>query len=483
MSDRMQNLALWLSQYETQIIWISWAIIAVGIIQNLIYLSYIPGAWKELHKHSQRHDNQTGWDILQSRAHLPLSIIVPAFNEGPTISQSLKSLLALRYPEYEVIVVNDGSTDNTAEEVIEGFDMVSIHRLRDKAALTHQPIHQVYRSTRHQNLILVDKANGKKADAINAGLSCVRTPLFCVIDADSILEPDALLKAVRPFMDTAENVIAVGGTIGVANGCTIKDGQVTQYGLPRRLLPLLQVVEYSRAFLLARLAASRVGTLTLISGAFGIFRRDIAVEVGGYETDTVGEDMELVLKMHRHMIEHDKPYNIRYVHDPVCWTEAPADMKFLSGQRIRWQRGAMECLSYHRKMIFNRRYGRLGMSTLPQFILIDLIGPIVEALGYFLIPMFYLLGVLSIDFLLAFMALVFGFGIFMSMVSILIEQTGLGRINTPKQILILLGAAFVENFGYRQICNFWRIRGLYRHLVGRKRQWGSMVRVGFRAEA
>ena len=470
---------VWFLQYETQIIWLSVAIICVGVIQNLIYLFYIPGAWKELQSHSQRHDHQTNWDMMQSRVHLPLTIIVPAYNESATISDSLMSLLGLRYPDYEVIVVNDGSTDRTADVVIEKFDMVSIQRLRDRSALEHRPIQQIYRSMAHPNLILVDKENGKKADAINAGLSCVRTPLFCVIDADSILEPDALLQAVRPFMDTRDNVIAVGGTIGVANGCKVANGQVLSYGLPRRLLPLLQVVEYSRAFLLARLSASRAGTLTLISGAFGIFRRDLAIAVGGYETETVGEDMELVLKLHRHMKTEKTPYQIRYIPDPVCWTEAPADWSFLSKQRIRWQRGALECLSAHKAMLFNPRYGRLGVWTLPQFLLIDVIGPIVEVLGYLLIPLFYFAGVLSIDYLLAFIALVFSFGVFISMMSIVIEQTGLGRIRTPRQILVLLGAAIIENFGYRQLCNIWRIRGFYQHLVGRKRQWGTMVREGF----
>lgn len=201
--------------------------------------------------------------------------------------------------------------------------------------------------------------------------------------------------------------------------------------------------------------------------------------VGGYNVETVGEDMELVLKMHRHMIERERPYQIRYVPDPVCWTEAPEDMKTLSSQRNRWQRGALECLSGHRRMIFNKRYGRLGMSTLPQYLLIDVFGPIVEALGYLLIPLFVILGILSFDFFLAFTAVVFGFGVFLSMTAIVIEQLGLGRVNTPRQILTLLGASIIENFGYRQICNLWRIRGFYRHIVGRKSQWGVMERKGF----
>lgn len=461
------------------VFWVSMTVVAIGFLQNLIYAWCIPHAWIELNKHSQRDDDHAGWEILRSKSALPVSIIVPAYNEANTIRENVMALMALQYPDLRIIVVNDGSSDDTAQRMIKEFDMVETHLVRDTQTITHKPIRQIYRSLIYPSLLFVDKDNGKKADAINVGLTCVRTPLFCVIDADSLLEPDALLKVVRPFMETSDNVIAVGGTIGIVNGCTVKNGQVVEYKLPKAFLARLQVVEYIRAFLMARLAASRKGTLAIISGAFGVFRRDIAVAVGGYDTTTVGEDMELVLKMHRKMLETKTPYSVRYVPEPVCWTEAPESFKFLSNQRTRWQRGALECLSRHRKMIFNPRYGRLGMVTLPTFFLVDVVSPIAEIIGYCLMILFVVLGWLDVRYFIAVTVLIFSYGVLISMLSLLIEQDEIERFSRPRDIAMVLLTAILENFGFRQICSIWRIRGLIQHFRGMKPTWGTMERKGF----
>jgi len=478
MSDWITNISGH-PNFPTFILWVSLCVVGIGFIQNLIYAWCVPQAWLELNKHTQRDDESAGWEILRSRSALPISIIVPAYNEGNTIRENVMALLALQYPDLRIIVVNDGSSDNTAETMVKEFDMVETYLVRDTETISHKPIRNIYRSHIYPSLLFIDKENGKKADAINVGLTCVRTPLFCVIDADSLLEPTALLKAVRPFMETADNVIAVGGTVGIVNGCTIKNGQVMDYKLPKSFLARLQVVEYIRAFLMARLAASRKGSLAIISGAFGIFRRDIAVAVGGYDTTTVGEDMELVLKMHRHMLESETPYAVRYVPEPVCWTEAPESLKFLSNQRTRWQRGALECLSRHRKMIFNPRYGRLGMITLPTFVLVDLISPIAEILGYLLMLIFVLLGWLDFKFFIAITLIIFSYGVLISVLSLLLEQDEIERFSRPRDIWHVLLTAAIENFGFRQICSIWRIRGLIQHFRGMKPTWGTMERRGF----
>ena len=461
------------------IVFFSFVVVIIGWIQNIIYAWCIPQALIEINKHSQRDDDHSHWEMLRSESFLPVSIIVPAYNEQNTIRESVLALLTLHYPEFKVIVVNDGSSDSTAETMIKEFDMKPVHYVRDDETISHQPIRQIYGSEKYPDLLFLDKKNGKKADAINAGMTCVRTPLFCVIDADSLLESGALLKAVRPFLETSDNVIAVGGTVGIVNGCTVKNGQVTQYGLPKKFLPRIQVVEYIRAFLMARLAASRKGTLAIISGAFGIFRRDIAVAIGGYDTTTVGEDMEMVLRMHRYMLERDIPYSVRYVPEPVCWTEAPESLKFLSNQRIRWQRGALECLSRHKNMLFNRKYGRLGMVTLPTFLLVDLISPVMEIIGYFLIILLILFGWLEAKYIIALLVL-FSFGVLITVMSLMIEQDEIEQFTNPMDIFKVLLTACVENFGYRQICSFWRIRGLFQHFGGKKATWGKMERVGFK---
>jgi len=465
---------------ETCILVLSMMIILVGLIQNMVYAWSIPHAWLEINERSQRDDAHAEWELLRSEAHLPISIVVPAYNEEATIRESVMALLNLHYPDYQIIVVNDGSSDKTTQKMIESFDMHPVNRVRDMGNISHKPIKQIYGSDKYPNLLFLDKENGKKADAINAGLTCVRTPLFCVIDADSLLDPDALLKAIRPFIETSNNVIAVGGTIGIVNGCTIQNGNVEIYDIPKTFLARIQVVEYIRAFLMARLAASRKGTLTLISGAFGIFRREIAVEVGGYDTTTVGEDLELVLKMHNYMIEKGDPYEVLYIPEPVCWTEVPENLKVLGRQRVRWQRGALECLSRHRYMLFNRKYGRLGMLSMPLFLLVDIIGPIVELLGLLLMPVFVLLGWLSINFFLAYTALIFSFGIFISTMAILIEQDEIERFSKPRHLITLLLTATIENFGYRQISSFWRMKGVWQHLTNKKASWGAMERRGFK---
>jgi cellulose synthase/poly-beta-1,6-N-acetylglucosamine synthase-like glycosyltransferase len=478
MFDWLTNLTTH-PDFRSIILWVSLAVVAVGFIQNLIYAWCLPQAWLELNKRSQRDDDHAGWMTLRSASALPISIIVPAYNEANTIRENVMALLSLQYPDLRIIVVNDGSSDRTAQTMVNEFKMVETSLVRDAETITHKPIRQIYRSKIHPSLLFIDKENGKKADAINVGLTCVRTPLFCVIDADSLLEPTALLQAVRPFTETSDNVIAVGGTVGIVNGCKIRNGQVEEYSLPSSFLARLQVVEYIRAFLMARLAASRKGSLAIISGAFGIFRRDIAVAVGGYDTTTVGEDMELVLKMHRHMLENNLPYAVRYVPEPVCWTEAPESFKFLSNQRTRWQRGALECLSRHKKMIFNPRYGRLGLVTLPTFVLIDLISPVAEILGYILMIIFVLMGWMDVKFFIAITCLIFSYGVLISVLSLALEQDEIERFSRVRDIWMVLLIAIAENLGFRQICSFWRIRGLIQHFRGMKPTWGTMERRGF----
>lgn len=472
----------WAGWFQGFIFWTSLAIVGVGLLQNVYYLTCIPNAWLELNRFSQRADEHALWDILRSNNVPGVTIIVPAYNEEATIRQSVLALLKTQYPDFNIIVVNDGSGDATAETMVDGFEMKRTYLVRQTETIHHKPIRGIYKSERYPNLVFIDKENGKKADAINTGLTCVRTPLFCVIDADSLLDPTALMKAVRPFIETSENVIAVGGTVGIVNGSEVEDGQVTRFGLPKNFFARLQVVEYVRAFLLARLAASRKGSLAIISGAFGIFRRDIAIEVGGYDTSTVGEDMELVLRMHRHMLEKKEPYAVRYVPEPVCWTEAPESLKFLSNQRTRWQRGALECLSRHRKMIFNPRYGRLGMLTLPLFILIDLLGPIAELCGYVLCLMLLAIGWLSPQYFLALTALIFSFGVFISLMALVVEQDEIERLKSGRDIISVLLMACVENLGYRQLCSYWRIRGLIQYFRGVNHVWGKMERKGFNAK-
>lgn len=412
---------------------------------------------------------------------LPVSVIAPAYNEELSIVESVRALLALEYPQHEVIVVNDGSSDNTLGALIEGFDLEACERSQI-AVLQRTKIRRTWRSRRFPNLLVVDKDNGRKADAANAGIGFARTPLVCVIDADSIIETDGLLRAAEPFMHDDGRLVAVGGTIRIANGCEIDGGALRKIGVTKALVPRFQIVEYLRAFLINRVANAHTNTLMLISGAFGMFRRDVLIEIGGYRHDTVGEDLELVVRIHRHMREQKRDYAIKFVPDIVCWTEAPANLAGLKGQRARWQQGALETLQKHRRMIFNPRYGRIGIIGIPQLILEDVIGPPAEVIGYLVIPAAILLGILDPMMALAFLGVTVLFGTGLSLGSLILEEIQLRRTPTARDLYHIGEAALLENFGYRQMNLLYRLRGI-RSFFRNETKWEGVPRTGFSSPA
>ena len=324
--------------------------------------------------------------MLTSGVSLPISIIVPAYNEAETIVDNIRSLLLLHYSEFEVIVVNDGSTDETMAKIKAGLGVTEVNRAWHMEVPTEK-VQAVYGCVEFPRLLVVDKDNGGKADALNAGINLSRFPLFCAVDADSLLDHDSLLQVMRPFVEEPEQMVAVGGRLRIVNGCKVNSGQVVEVQLPKQVFPLLQIIEYIRAFLVARLAWSRLNAMLIISGAFGLFKRSAAISVGGYSRDTVGEDMEIVVKMHRHFIENRQDYQMRYVPDSVCWTQAPDSCRVLGTQRCRWQRGLLQTMWKHRGMIMNPSYGRVGMLGMGYFFFMDVIAPLIEFFGYIIIPL------------------------------------------------------------------------------------------------
>ena len=451
-------------------------VIVTGLLQNALYLWQLALAARALAQDPSIGAPTVLWRRFADAAP-PITLMAPAYNEALTIVESIRSLLALQYPTFEVVVVNDGSKDETLQVLIDAFDLTPTHRHHHLAAPC-APIRGLYSGAKQPRLLVIDKENGGKADALNAALNLSRAPIVCSMDADSLLEPDALLRAVRPFVDDPERTIAVGGTIRIANGCKIAFGRVVEVRAPRNLLALLQTVEYLRAFLMARLAWSKIEALTIISGAFGLFRRQAVLDVGGYSHGTVGEDMELVVKLHKHYRRLGKPYRIAFTPEPVCWTEAPESWSVLARQRARWHRGALETFFRHRDMILNPRYGRIGVIGFGHILLVDVLGPFIEVFGYLLVPAFWLLGLLSADYLWAMLAVTFGFGIVISVGALALEEVELRRFPDAKSLMILMGAAVLENFGYRQINNFWRLRGAWQFLTGAQ-GWGTMTRKGF----
>lgn len=460
------------------IVWIAYACFLVVALRNLIAVAQLVVAAFAFAMRVRPGEGARDLWYRYADLVLPISVIAPAYNEELSIVQSVKALLALEYPEHEVIVVNDGSQDDTLGELLRAFDMHEIQRSQI-ARLQQRAIRKTYSSKRYPNLLVVDKENGRKADAANAGIGFARTPLVCVIDADSIIEPDGLLRASEPFMYD-ERVIAVGGAIRIANGCTIKGGSLQKIGIAKGLVPRFQIVEYLRAFLMNRVANAQTNTLMLISGAFGLFRRSTLVEMGGYRHDTVGEDLELVVRMHRFMRDQERDYQISFVPDIVCWTEAPTALRGLDNQRARWQQGALETLQRHRGMIGNPRYGRIGMLAMPQIVLEDILGPPAELLGYLILPAAALLGLLDPMMALAFFFVSIVFGCALSIGTLALEEKQLRRTPTASDLLRIGTAAVIENFGYRQINLWYRLNGV-RRFIRNDNTWAAVPRVGFKA--
>jgi cellulose synthase/poly-beta-1,6-N-acetylglucosamine synthase-like glycosyltransferase len=418
---------------------------------------------------------------------------MPAYNEQPTIVASVQAMTSLRYPDFEVVVIDDGSTDDTVATMVEAFDMVEFPLAQAPMVDTRGEVLRSYVSRQgSMSLLLVCKTNGGKADALNVGINVARKELVCMVDADSLLDPDALLHVSRPFADDPERVIASGGVVRVANGSTIAKGRVTRIAMPRRWLPRVQVVEYLRAFLIGRAGWSAAGGLLIISGAFGMFRRDILFEVNGVATDCIGEDAELVVRLYRWMGDNDVDGRIVFVSEPVAWTEAPETREVLAKQRQRWHRGLTEIFVRHRGMILRPRYGFIGMVTMPWFLLFELLAPFVEVFGiaYFAVVLVLLglgeLGVVpggwvDVPVVITLLATSMAFAILMSLVALLAEELSYRRYRGIPGLLIAAWAAVEENVGYRQLTAWWRMRGSVQALRGSRHDWGEMKRSGFSA--
>jgi cellulose synthase/poly-beta-1,6-N-acetylglucosamine synthase-like glycosyltransferase len=414
--------------------------------------------------------------LLRSPLTPPVSVLAPAFNEEANVVDNVRSLLMLDYPLFEVILVNDGSKDATLDRLIAAFGLRLSARSFEHT-VPCKPIRGVYESSLYPNLVVVDKVNGGKADALNSGLNLALYPLFCAIDADSILESDALLRLVRPFLEAPGVTIAAGGVIRIANGCDIRAGRVRKVQLVRRTLPLIQIVEYLRAFLFGRMGWSSGNSLLVISGAFGLFDKRTAVRAGGYATDTVGEDMELVVRMHRHLHDRKQRYRIGFVPDPICWTEVPESLRVLRRQRTRWQRGLIDTLWRHRGMMGRPRYGMVGLVALPGFAVFEMLSPVIELSGYLLLPLLLLLGYLDVSYVAAFMVMSILYSILVSILAVLLEDVTFRRYTNPRDMVVLVGAAVLEHLGYRQLTVWWRVRALWEFWRG-DLSWGVMERRG-----
>lgn len=419
--------------------------------------------------------------ILESGIVPPLSIIAPAYNESKTIIENISSLMGLNYPDYEVIIINDGSKDDTLQKIIHAYSLKRVKYNITTGNIKTQTVRGIYKSDLpgFEKLLVIDKVNGGKADALNVGINYSRFRYITCIDVDCILEPDSLLKMIRHFLEqTGKQVIASGGVIRIANSCIVENGRLVKVVLPEEFLPLMQTLEYIRVFLLGRMAWSRLNGLFLISGAFGTFDRDIVRKVGGYSTKTVGEDMELVVRMRRYMEDQQIPYAVTYIPEPLCWTEAPNTFQVLGRQRNRWMRGTIETLSTHRHLLFNPKYRLLGLLSFPFIFFYEFLAPIVQMLSFVAFIIFALLGLLTWKTVLISIALILITGYIFSLLALTVEVYLNDHYHEPKDIFKLIVAALVEPFVFHPFLIWAAMRGNI-DMLRNKGGWGEMTRQGF----
>ncbi len=458
-------------------------LIYFGVINTLMLVLIGLAAW-EFGRQNRRKGYAGRDETVASQLLQGVSVVIPAYNEEVVIVASVQAALSLRYPCHEVIAVDDGSTDAMFEQLRAAFDLVPIRREVPSDLTTRGTIVDVHvpRDGRTR-LVVVRKENSGKADSINVGINAAVEPLVVFIDADSILDPDSLVVVTKPFADDPTRVVATGGVIRAVNGCKVVDGRIVEVNLAKPWIVRIQVVEYLRSFLLGRMGWSRFGALILISGAFGTFRRDVLVEVGGLDPDNISEDFELVMRIHSHMIENRRDYRVQFVSEPVLWTEVPVTAKVLRSQRKRWQGGLWETLWKYRGMLFNPRYGRIGGVAVPYYWVFELIAPLLELVGLVLVVLGFALGVVSTSYALLFMAVAYGFAILVTLVAVAVDEQAFHKKTRWRDLGAILVASVLENVGYRQATAWWRLEGWWASLRGKKQVWGTMTRQGFDDES
>ncbi len=460
------------------IVWFNYLVLWYYAVANGIYLVLLAMAVWLIMAHLLRINYGKYQESIHPSTAPPISVLLAAFNEEKNIVESVKSLFLLNYPDYEIIVVNDGSKDSTLKSLIEGFNLKRVNIIYRMVIPTAR-VFAFYASPELPNLTVVDKAHAGKADSLNAGINISRAPYFCSVDADSILERDALMRLMRPIVESPERVMATGGIVRIINGSIVKDGRLIKVQLPPDSLSRLQVVEYIRSFLFGRAGLSALNSLLIISGTFSMFHKRSVQAAGGYSTNTVTEDMELVVRLHKYLLDTKRKYLINFVPDPICWTEAPKEFGMLKRQRRRWHMGLAESIFIYRHMLFKPRYGRIGLFALPYQLFVELLGPAIELIGYFVVTASFILGIVDMGFFMLFLTMAILVGVFFSTGAILLEEMTYRRYPSLKDLFVLLAYGVIENFGYRQVVAYWRTQAIFKFIYLKEKKWEFVKKHGF----
>ncbi|MCI5735178.1 MAG: glycosyltransferase family 2 protein [Eubacterium sp.] len=461
---------------RTVISFFNYFCMAFTVLLSVIYIVQMIMSFVKVRKDSKALMSNDYERYMYSDNLLPISLLIPAYNEEENVVQNIKSLMKMDYPNFEIIVVNDGSTDKTHEKIVEAFGLYQIESSQ-KVSIPTKEVRGVYYNVDYPNLLYIDKENGGKSDALNAGINASSYPLFACLDADSRLEKDALLKLSIEF-NKDKNTIVAGGIVRIANGSVIRDGEFKGFSMPKKIIERFQIVEYYRSFLSGRVSWGLSNSMLIVSGAFGVFQKQAVIEVGGYKTNTIGEDMEIVVRLHSYMRKNKRKYKIIFCEDAVCWTQGPMSLKDIRGQRRRWQIGLLDTLISHKNLLFNPRYGMVGMVAVPYNWMFELLGAVIEVLGYFIIPFSLIMGELNVFFFVIYFLLATLLGIMLSIGSLILEQYTKKSAMTAKQYILISVYAILENFGYRQLITLFRVEGIFKYRKLRQ-TWGKIERKEF----
>ncbi len=454
-------------------------ILTYFILTNLGYTFLMALSLYTVTQHSKYAQNRGYADIADSPVTPPVALIVPAHNEELAIVDTVMALLDLNYPEKEIIVVDDGSTDHTVNLLVDKFQLVRMDLIYREQVPAMKPF-AFYFNPRLPELLVISKENGGKPDALNVGINMARSPYFCTVDADSIIERDALLRLMAPVLHSHVNTVVSGGVVRIANGCTLQQGKIVEIGLPKSWLEMCQVVEYIRAFMFGRPAWNFLGATFIVSGAFCMLHRETVIVAGGFSSDTVTEDIDIIATLHRHLREKGWKYQMVFTSDPICWTEAPHTLSMFARQRRRWQLGLMQTVMKNDDLIFNRKFGPLGFFSMPFHAYIEAMGCLIEAIGFwFIMPLGFIIGAIPAWLFFLFLFLAVGYGTLLSMGSVLLEEATLRRYPRLKDVLKLMAFAVIENLGYRQVLSLFRAQGVMRYFAGMRR-WEKVEHRGIR---
>lgn len=458
------------------------SVFAYGAILLLIYTMLAIFSFISIRKYLRRESCSDYHDLLKSALSPGISVIAPAFNEGLSIIMNVQSLLTLNYPIFEVLLINDGSTDNSMEQLIKVFELEKVD-FAYNPKLHAKPIRGIYKSTNpaFSKLTVIDKINGKsKADAVNAGINVASFDYFVCTDVDCILEMDTLLKLIKPVMEeSSRRIIAVGATLRTANSCDIDQGVIIQMKPPSKLLPKFQEMEYIRAFVLGKMGWNLINCIPNVSGGLGLFDKEIAIKAGGYDAQSFGEDMELLVRMCRYSGDNQIKYAVKYIPETLCWTEVPSTIKIFMRQRSRWARGLAQLMYAHFKMFFNPQYGRAGLITFPYNFFFELLAPIIEIVGLIYYLFLWISGRINTEYAVLLLLFVYSYSIMITTIAILWDQITFRYYKSWKDVLLLCATACLEIFLYHPMIVFFSIRGYYYFLTGKKHVWGDMQRQGF----